>query len=233
MNWKDVRNDTNNDGKIDAADWLNWYDLNADYDRMAPFATVDGKSIQSLVTYRNTKPGHHGLAGGTRGRQTASGPTAEFRFFVDAFGYPVLYYKATPKVKAPFTTGTTPGSSFVVGHYDQSDNAYITGSPGNDGRYAAVTGQVDGWDLAGAGYTTPYAHNLGNFEYVEDQLTLSRIRRRSVEFFCDGNIFDTTVNSAGEGRLSPVNPDTFVLISAGDDATYGTQDDITNFQRAQ
>jgi prepilin-type N-terminal cleavage/methylation domain-containing protein len=229
VNWKDLRNDSNNDGVIDQVDWNAWYSYLAsderEYTRLGPYASVDASAVQSLVTYPNVKsdiaPWPDELAAGTGNWSNERIP-----FLIDAFSNPVLYYRANPKVDAPFTTGT-PGSSFVVGRYDQADNGYITGSPGNVGRYP--TGQMDGWDLAGAGYMGDYAHDLGEFGYVENQTTFPDPKTFAA-FFCDGNIFDNTVDSSGNGRLWPYKPDSYVLISAGEDGTYGTTDDLTNFR---
>lgn len=226
VDWRDLRNDSDNDQDIDQDDWLDWYALNPtrEYSRMGPYATVDGDAVQSLVTYPNVKSDV-----ALWPEELAAGSSDWFNeripFFVDAFSNPVLYYRANPKVNAPFTTGT-PGSDFVVGRYDQADNAYLTGSSGAQGRYPSI--DTPGWDLAGAGYLGNYAHDLGEFGYIEDQLTFPEPKTFAA-FFCDGTIFDNTRNAAGEGRLWPHKPDSFVLISAGEDATYGTMDDITNF----
>jgi hypothetical protein len=37
------------------------------------------------------------------------------------------------------------------------------------------------------------------------------------------------MTTAGGGRLWPYRADSFLLISAGEDALYGTGDDLTNF----
>ena len=41
-------------------------------------------------------------------------------------------------------------------------------------------------------------------------------------------------HTAGQtgGVLKPVNPDKFILISAGNDGLFGTEDDVTNFKGA-
>jgi len=39
--------------------------------------------------------------------------------FLDAFGYPILYYRANRNVDAPFTTGTPSGVGLATGDYLQ------------------------------------------------------------------------------------------------------------------
>ena len=43
-------------------------------------------------------------------------------------------------------------------------------------------------------------------------------------------IHDHKSEQASAGPVKPVNPDTYLLISAGPDGIYGTNDDINNFQ---
>ena len=43
-------------------------------------------------------------------------------------------------------------------------------------------------------------------------------------------IHDHKSEQASVGSVKPVNPDTYLLISAGPDGIYGTNDDINNFQ---
>lgn len=235
VDWRDLRNDSNDDRVIDENDWLEWYALNPadptrEYTRMGPYASVEGNAVQSLVTYPNVKSDVGDwpleLSDGTSDWNNERIP-----FFIDAFSNPVLYYRANPKVDEPFTTGT-PGSDFVVGRYDQADNAYITGSSGAKGRYPSIN--TVGWDISGVGYTGNFAHDLGdrdndgNPDYVVDQLTFPA-PKTFASFVCDGNIFDTTEHN-GEGRLWPYKPDSYLLISAGEDGVYGTMDDLTNFR---
>ncbi len=227
VNWKDVRNDSDGDQDIDQDDWHNWYDIETagEYTRLGPYGSVDASAVQTLITYPNVKSD---IVDWPEELGTGASYWSNERipFLIDAFSNPVLYYRANLKVNAPFTTGT-PGSDFVVGCYDQADNGYITGSPGDDGRYP--TGMMDGWDLAGAGYMGTYAHDLGEFGYVEDQLTFPEPKTFAA-FLCDGNIFDNSEDGSGNGRLWPYKPDSYLLISAGADGTYGSTDDLMNFR---
>ena len=229
-----IKNDTNNDGKIDGTDWVEWYDRNAtrEYSRQSLYAEVDGGSLASpdqiAVNDPGMAPGRpvtlSNIAGGSGNWHNGRVP-----MFVDAFGVPLLYYRANQQVTAPFTTGT-PGSGLVVGRYDQADNAYLTGSDDNQGRYPVADG---GWDFSGAGDQfggNTVAHALGVFGYDPSTPNKFPEPKTFAEFFTDPTIFDRTVDSGGNnGRIWPHRPDTYVLISAGVDTLYGTSDDITNF----
>jgi prepilin-type N-terminal cleavage/methylation domain-containing protein len=243
VDWRDLRNDANDDKAINGLDWLEWYNPNPatrihpdrTYARLGPYASVDSEAVQSIRTYSNVRanfkpadaPGQ--LIDGSTVWKNDSIP-----FFVDSFTNPVLYYRANPQTDKPFTTGQ-PGSSFVVGQYDQTDNAAVTGSPLVDG-YAQFPsgGSLPGWDIDGTGYINAagYVHDLGNFGYAKDQLTFPQ-PQTFAEYMCDGKIWDNTVNSSGDGRLWPYHPDSYVLISAGPDGVYGNSDDITNFKTAR
>ena len=72
-------------------------------------------------------------------------------------------------------------------------------------------GQSAGWDFAGTGRSAP-VHPLGVFDNGPGS-------------FSDRFTWPDPVNT---GRVRAVNPDTFVLLSAGKDGIYGTDDDIGN-----
>lgn len=234
VNWKDLRNDSDNDKDIDADDWEDWYDLETtdEYTRMGPYGTVEAGAVQTLITYPNLKSDITDWPE-ELGDGDSYWPNERIPFVIDAFSNPVLYYRANLKVNAPFTTGT-PDNDFVVGRYDQADNGYITGSSGSNGRYPAAPASPyeAGWDLAGAAYVNEwdYAHDLGELGYEEDQ-TAFPDPKTFAAFLCDGTIFDNTDDGSYEnGRIWPYKPDSFVLISAGEDGTYGSMDDLTNFK---
>lgn len=235
VDWRDLRNDTNNDKVIDGRDWQEWYDStpanpNRTYSRLGPYASVDGEAVQSLRTYRNVR-GSHTTPPDVLTKGTTEWPNEAIPFFVDSFGNPVLYYRANPQTDKPFTTGRR-GGNLEIGQYDQTDNAGITGTSGQDGVYAdIIPNQFEGWDITGAGYSGNYAHDLGEFGYRPNQKTFPE-PKTFAGFLCDGRIFDNTMDSSGQGRLWPYRPDTYVLISAGPDGVFGTNDDITNFRTA-
>lgn len=220
------------DGVINDVDWNDWYSLNPtrQYTRLGPYADVDSsKSIRSVVSYLEENPslGDTNLIAPGMKDETNDWSLGRLPFFVDPHGYPVLYYRANANTDAPFTTGI-PGQDFVVGHYDQSDNAWFTGSDGANGRWPI---NDNGWFLTGTtAIATKYngfASALGDFGYVQDQTTWP-LPRTFAEFFCDESVYANTERN-DQGLLQPYKPDSFVLISAGNDGIYGTGDDITNF----
>jgi len=154
--------------------------------------------------------------------------TRKGRFILaDAFDGPILYYRATAKAGFPFTTnddGTGPTAG--PGVYNLLDNAAITGCDRTN---------TPPWDFANTGLR----HGLGYFGPDRSQILAnpgsvhttippvgSGYRGRS---FCD-SLHDEQAYDTG-GTIKPVNAEGFLLISAGKDAVFGTDDDITNFNR--
>jgi prepilin-type N-terminal cleavage/methylation domain-containing protein len=220
-----IKNDSDDNGRIDHVDWNDWYALNPSrqYTRMGPYASVDAKALRTPIQFRDENPDIP--PPDAMADEAEDWSNGRLPFFMDAFGYPVLYYRANPKTTAPFTTGTpTGGDDFVVGQYDQADNAFFTGSDGTDGRWPCVANAVgDWWDLSGSGEP----HPLGTLGYDEGDTDWPEARSFAA-FVCDANIYDATDKGSG-GRVWPHKADSYLLISAGPDALYGTGDDVTNF----
>lgn len=229
-----TENDADDNGVINNADWLDWYSTapGATYTRFGPYVTADGKFAQTPTQYRKT----HGFVGEQPPRLTAGGNGAgtsvwnnsALPMFIDGFGYPILYYAATPYAKAPISTDS--GTSLEPGRYDQSDNAVFTGSQGGNGFLDSVE---DGWDL-GSGVdpdpnVAPYFHPLAILGYTynngPDPLPPDKSFARSIY---DRNLYESTDKGSG-GRVWPLRAETFLLVSPGRDARYGTLDDIWNF----
>jgi prepilin-type N-terminal cleavage/methylation domain-containing protein len=222
--------DTNNDNRVNEVDWLNMYwspgssrpEPTKKFSRVGPYVDVNGKFVASLDQYREINTGAAAPpAALTLGSSEWS--NSRVPFFVDTFGYPVLYYRAERGAEQPITTGTT-GPQLRLGVYDQSDNLALTGSEGTDGRYPANAG---GWDVAGRGEATTWLHPLGKIGYRSGDTQWPE-KGTFAANICDRNIFDTT-QQGGRGRLWPHKPDTFIIISAGKDGVYGNEDDIRNF----
>jgi len=220
------------DGKIDMDDWRDWYDVSPqrDYTRFGPYVESDPKIFETPNTYVET---HSAAAPVPAPMQLGSNDWGNGRcaFYVDGFGFPILYYAATPQVNEPFTTGT-PGSRMTVGRFDQSDNAFITGSDTDDGR-TSYTGE--GWDFAGAGVGVSGAggfyHPLGIFGYEKDQTEFPE-PASFAGVLSDPQIYSSTQRN-NRGKIWPYKADSFLLISPGKDGLFGTTDDIRNFEKGQ
>jgi len=151
----------------------------------------------------------------------------------DAFGSPVLYYRANTRTTTPFCrTGDGSGApgttSDVPGVYRFKDNAWITGShlgPDSGGDY--------GWDFAASGFLPP--HPLGVFG---DQANLNPASPDYSTFCAAHSVYEHAFicymhNPSAfktSKRIWPANGDTFALITAGKDGRFGTDDDVNNFK---
>ena len=129
-------------------------------------------------------------------------------FFVDTWDQPILYYRARRGVTAMVTSA----NGQTLGIYDHRDNAPLTGGTG-----------MEGVDL-GSGIDHAIT-NVGNptFEYGDTNnpnLAKSQFNNTFARYIW---------NPKATGRNTPVNADTFLLISAGPDRLYGTGDDIKNW----
>lgn len=145
-------------------------------------------------------------------------PTGRPVVFESHFGSPVIYYRANTRAQVPFadSSGVCPETG-NPGTYSQQDNYLITGA-GTD---------VTGWDFAYAGRQ----HQLALFgpDY-------SPLDPDTTHTFADGfnNSFvhylhSETAHKTAQ-RVRPVNAERFILITAGKDGLYGTDDDVTNFE---
>jgi len=230
-------------GKIDQYDWLDWYALTPSrkYTRATPYVESDGKRFSTPVRYREDHAESGAIPqnmlgtpdGGTGG--SSEWNNGKIPFFVDAFGGPVLYYAATIGADRPFTTGSR-ASSMQVGRYDLSDNAGMTGSLEAIGRQPVVS---PGWDFSGRGlpqetnFPTGGMHYLGKLGWDVTMPNKWSATPAFAPAIADRNIYDTTRRGSGaseEGKIWPHNPETFIIISAGKDGIFGTDDDQRNFQ---
>ncbi len=141
--------------------------------------------------------------------------------FLDAWDHPILYYKANSSARYLV------GDADKRGIYWQEDNAIITGSDG-------TAGSLDGLDFGqGAleGLTKIY-HEIGiappapdpKQTGVADVLTKPAFNNSFARFVLDEKV---------KARPTPVRKDSYLLISAGADGVYGSEDDITNWSRGE
>lgn len=132
-------------------------------------------------------------------------------FFTDAWGRPILYYRAN---RAGRYMVTEPGEN--IGVYDQRDNAVLTGStvPPFDGLPPIDFGPGLRSEIGASGFPDVNPNNANILDPSFDG-TFERF------------IYDSSVTA----RNRPINPEKYLLISAGADAIYGTSDDVVNWER--
>jgi prepilin-type N-terminal cleavage/methylation domain-containing protein len=147
--------------------------------------------------------------------------TLNERMFVDPWGTPILYYKANTAARQIVYDDDAPGI------YQQEDNGIITGTdgttdPGLDFGAGMVTG---------TGGTNRY-HAISNVPSIPTPVNtavgviLDPLQTGYSDSFMR-YILDPTVMA----RPTPVRKQDYLLISAGPDARYGTDDDVTNWTR--
>ncbi len=136
--------------------------------------------------------------------------------FLDAWDHPILYYKSSPGSNRMLADGTTPGI------YRQADNNIITGGDG--------TLTEPGLDF-GSGLNADFGgfHALVKKAGGPDPTVTVDAFVADVQY--DNSFAKFILDAKTKGRITPVQKDSYLLISAGPDGIYGTTDDITNWTR--
>ena len=178
------------------------------FPRHAPFVDI---SDGTIVSFHDLE-----LIGSIRNGEDAfqdKDRTRPAKVFADAFDVPILYYRA--KIGGTYMI-EDPGTPEEPGVYDHRHNDLITGS-------TASSGSRDGLDFSGAqaGYT-----KLNNPECPEpdpetDDLTKDKWDDTFARYIWNDKI---------KARNEPVNKTGYLMISAGADKVFGTNDDITNWK---
>ncbi len=146
-------------------------------------------------------------------------PARKYPMFVDAFGGPILYWRADPAgqtIADPTPNGIDPQNRGV---YHFLDNGLLLAS-----------------NATQLGATPPGGIHEDPLLLRADQYNQDKMH----ELVWDGTApFNTNNPPKGfahyirnhdiEARVWPHNPDSFLLISAGADGKFGTADDIANF----
>ncbi len=145
------------------------------------------------------------------------------RVFTDPWDHPILYYKANPTSLR--MTGAL-GTPVRPGIYWQEDNGIITGTKGG------VVPDEDGLDF-GQGKDAGYLHNIAvaagpdpnaaqNANWMDTFRADPQYDHSLAKFILDGSV---------KARPTPAQKDSYLLISAGPDSRYGTDDDVLNWTR--
>ena len=196
--------------------------------RYGPYADSDAllKSIKSI--YEITDEGVF-RAPGSSDWWTIAGDFDHLTF-TDSWSGPILYYRARRGARVIVPTPTT---TDLPGIYNPADNQAITGqtnatggvASGHEGLHIRVGGQPKahplGYVVGTADPTTPVS-DLDAPPYTRDKIAGTVV----VDSF-EHYVWDPTVTA----RPTPVNKNTYLLISPGPDGIYGTPDDVTNFGR--
>lgn len=206
-----------------------------------PLSRGEGPLMEGRSTYLDP--------GNTKTRQTSQLPgrenpnlfenwdtMSELPVIVDSFDQPILYYAA-------YTHGKT---SNMLEDVRRDDNDYDRNQPQQRGipfyfhqDNIGFTGTEDepGWEFSGRARTHPIARS--GALYTADELIEADSdpdkRGTFAKYIVDRNLWTQlrlqkakssalTPNAA----LRPVNADSFLLISAGPDGLFGTNDDVSN-----
>jgi hypothetical protein len=174
----------------------------------------------------------------------SSSPTVGRLVVSDVYNFPVLYYRANTRAQNAFDIGTLNATSKIGtsrGVYSQLDNATWTGADQGTAQSS--------YDFASASA----AHGIGKF--IENGTGLTGVPGD----YTGTNLPKLDLNASGNNTISPsgasapykgktfagflhsenthqagnaataVNPETFILLSAGKDGVFGTSDDVNNF----
>jgi prepilin-type N-terminal cleavage/methylation domain-containing protein len=221
-----------------------WYyehpDGNADYE--SPFPRENKLFDESHSIWRTASAAGEDALKGVKPASGSITTVNDQYVMVDAFDYPILYYKANPRgnIFADATANGSNASGFpvyqanegpypcldepVIPIYNLLDNDVFTGSLSLD--IGVNTSDEPGWRF---GTEMHQIRELGNPCEPDDISNAALVAEEIINPFAK-YIHDHKSDQASSGRVKPVNPDTFLLISAGPDGVYGTNDDINNFQ---
>ncbi len=186
------------------ANYNRWEPTN---DREKPYISPDGVDVTSV----NAPPED---AGGVNPDLAKAQPTIDnvvCRVFRDKFGWPIIYYRASPTANqnTPIVQTTSPPSTYYGnGVYDGFDNEVFT-SYGGTNPHKIKDANV-GLDVV-ANYGTSLTNQFAEF--------IRSLRASTYD----------TVNPDQIIRPRPVKADRDILLSAGKDGIYGTADDVANF----
>lgn len=193
-------------------------------DRRQPYIPPDGVDVTST-----DKPPEDGFGripagpGGILPQPTINNVLC--RVFRDKFGWPILYYRASPSANqnTPIIQ-TTAGAILNTGDgvFDGRDNEAFTSYDQTN-------------CLGGGAAPSNLAHRICDARTgLDDQSPTwpgQSLPHRFAEFIRSlrGSTYQPPPNDKLISRPRPVKADRFILLSAGKDGIYGTLDDVANF----
>jgi prepilin-type N-terminal cleavage/methylation domain-containing protein len=219
--FRDLNHSDPNAGKADLAGLAPWaedvtcaagglYYVNNGQPAYARSALVDVTKMKFPTPVRNA-------SGNFTGEFTlpiATKPQVSSVCFLDAWGQPILYYRANAG-RTCMARGNAIGNN-NLGVYNAFDNADIAGVLSDNG----IT--TRGIDL-GAG-KDHFVNGLWGDTSLVDKLPDPSVNNKSTNTFAH-----TIWNPAVTTTPTSHNPETYILLSAGPDGLFGTEDDIGNF----
>jgi len=162
-------------------------------------------------------PTREGLEFRLPGNKDSAEPTGMHGLtFLDAFDQPILYYRAN--IGMPAFCGYGVQGVFNTGIYDMGDNAHFTG-------LRASKANLPGYDI-GAGKGHFSSRDPSTNVFISPATGLLDPTKRDLH---KGTFGYTVINPNSGTVLRPHNAETFILLSAGPDGLFGTEDDIANF----
>jgi prepilin-type N-terminal cleavage/methylation domain-containing protein len=211
------------DGVVNDLDWLACYDPNdTTYSnavhRYGPYVNLEGTAAQSPLFYRDRTSASHTLPAildpnGAAGASARNNGTLAFA--VDAFGGPVLYYRANDQAKHPFTRWLSSSDRDYIGRYDLADNWEFTGA------------NFEGEPLSGMDLGDGAVHPLATLGWDPALPTQKPTPKSFADKLYDQTLFEQ--QGQPTGKVWPYRPETFILLTPGPDLLYGTPDDVTDF----
>ena len=205
------------------------------FDRLGPYVEPDNVKVVK------TKD----LPGDPGGPATGNVPekTLEQLVILDAFDYPILYYRADPRqARQPnaWLAAYRQDDTYASGEqgverraiYTFEDNWLFTGMSKGEEDNSGGFSEADyrGWNFTSGNW----AHKIKYFGPEPPSYDVITDNRDSFCYYIlDKDTFEATRKVDGsEIKKATVNPyrrDSFLLISAGKDGLYGTDDDVNNF----
>jgi prepilin-type N-terminal cleavage/methylation domain-containing protein len=212
------------DGKIDNLDWLDWYSdtPSKQFRRFPLFVDLAANSAISPEQYAKST-GSVGalpeeLTTGSRGG-ASQWSNGQIPFLMDSFRRPILYYAVQDEAATqPFVSRVS--NTLTPGIYDQTDNAAFTGASGE----GFNPNNASGIELGGSG-----PHQIARLGWNANQPFDRPADQTFARFVYDRQTFEANPSGPNRGVVVPVRKESFLLISPGRDARYGTADDVKNF----
>ncbi|MFN0135746.1 MAG: type II secretion system protein [Phycisphaerae bacterium] len=160
---------------------------------------------------------------------------------LDNYERPILYYAANVALSSdPRSPLAMSGlsSDTRAGIYNQSDNGMFTGACDQAScRFTAWNFDNLPVDATLSAYTTPmgkFGQHTDNIP-TKDSINNPVNKNTFVNFVLNRDVFEQTggFDTASTTRIPTIVPyrkDSYIMVSAGKDGIYGTEDDVTNFK---